>query len=123
MAKASHQDALVMLQFAQWGSTMGIQDAMNWLWSDEFETEYAKFKEKYPPGSEGYANATKICGWYETLGTLHKHGLFNEQLLYDWMFVKGPWERIKGFALGLREEIGNPRIYENFELLAENQKD
>ena len=29
----------------------------------------------------------------------------------------------KGFALGLREEIGNPRIYKNFELLANNQKD
>lgn len=121
MAKPSHQDAMLMLQFAQWGSASGLPDALSWMWSDEFETEYTKFKEKYPPGSEGYAMAGRICGWYEMLGTLRKHGLFNEELLYDWVFVKGPWERIKGFALGLREEMANPRVYENFEALAQAQ--
>ncbi len=28
------------------------------------------------------------------------------------------WERIKGFALGLREVAGDPRLYENFEAMA-----
>ena len=123
MSKATHQDAMLMLQFAQWGTTMGIQGALNWFYSDEFETDYEAFKEKYPPGSEGYGKALKICGWYETLGTLYKQGLFNEELLFDWLFVKGPWERIKGFATGLREESGSPRMYENFEALANAQKD
>ena len=93
------------------------------MWSDEFETEYTKYKEKYPLGSEGYAMAGRICGWYETLGTLHKYGLFNEEMLYDWVFVKGPWERKIGFALGLIEEMGNPRVYENFEALTHAQMD
>jgi hypothetical protein len=29
------------------------------------------------------------------------------------------WDRIKGFALGVREEAGNPHIYELFEAMAQ----
>jgi len=32
------------------------------------------------------------------------------------------WDRIKGFALGVREQSGEPRIYENFEAMAKAQK-
>ena len=123
MSKPSHQDALIMLQCAQWNALTGVQEAMNWMYSDEFELDYAKFKDKFPPGSEGYARANKICGWYETIGTLSKHGLFNEELLFDWLYIRGSWERIKGFALGVREEVGNPHIYENFEALANAQEE
>ena len=28
------------------------------------------------------------------------------------------WDRIEGFALGVREQVGNPKIYENFEAMA-----
>lgn len=118
MAKPTYEDATLMIQLAQLGIDWGIQDATNWLWSDQYISEYEKFIEKYPPGSEGFSNATKICGWFETIGTLYKQGLFNEVLLFDWLAVFPVWERIKGFALGWREQSGNTRIYENFEALA-----
>lgn len=54
----------------------------------------------------------------ETLGKLYKNDLFNEELLFDWLAVSMVWERIKGFALGLREAAGEPRLYENFEAMA-----
>jgi hypothetical protein len=91
------------------------------MWSDQFILEYAEFAEKYPPGSEGFANASKICGWFETVGTLYKQGLFNEELLFDWLAVNLVWNRIEGFALGWREQTGEPRMYENFEALAKGQ--
>jgi hypothetical protein len=110
-----------MLQLAQWWSASGVVDATNWLFSDEFVPDYGEFVKKYPPGSEGYGNATKICAWFETIGTLHKHGLFNEALLFDWLAVYRYWDRIKGFALGWREQTGEPRLYENFEAMAKAQ--
>jgi hypothetical protein len=118
MAKATYQDAMLMLQLAQWGAASGIAEAANWLWSDQFVPEYAEFVQKYPFGSDGSLKASQICGYYETLGTLYKYGLFNEDLLFDWLAVSLVWERIKGVALGVRQQAGNPRLYENFEALA-----
>ena len=122
MAKPTYQDATLMLQLAQWGSALGLSEAMSWMWSDQFLPDYAEFVEKYPPGNEGYTKASKICGWYETIGTLYKQGLFNEELLFDWLAVALVWDRIKGFALGWREQTGEPRLYENFEAMAKAQK-
>jgi len=122
MAGPTHQDAMLMLQVAQWAAALGVQEAANWMWSDEFVSDYAQFVEKYPPGSDGFANASKICSWFETLGTLYKHGLFNEELLFDWLAVHLVWDRIKGFALGLRDQTGEPRMYENFEAMAKAQQ-
>ncbi len=118
MAKATYQDAMLMLQLAQWGAASGFPEATNWLWSDQFVLDYADFVKKYPIGSDGSLSASKICGYFETLGTLYKHGLFNEDLLFDWLAVSMVWERIKGFALGVRQEAHNARLYENFEALA-----
>jgi hypothetical protein len=121
MVKPTYQDATLMIQIAQWGAVSGTMDAMNWLWSDQFVPDYKEFVEKHPPGSEGFAEANKICGWFETIGTLYKRGLFNEELLFDWLAVTLVWDRVKGFALGWREQTGEPRMYENFEAMAKAQ--
>lgn len=118
MAKPTHEDAKIVLELAQLGAQSQYSEAVNWLWSDEFIADYDGFKEKYPRGSREFRMANQICGFYETVGALWKHGLLNEDLLFDWLWVGGPWERIKGFAMGLRKESDNPRIYELFEALA-----
>lgn len=122
MTKPNYQDATLMLQLAQWWTASGLSEAMNWMWSDQFVSDYAEFVKKYPPGSEGFANTSKICGVFETIGTLYKHELFNEELLFDWLAIGRVWDRIKGFALGEREQSGEPRMYENFEAMAKAQK-
>ena len=122
MAKPTYQDATLMLQLAQWLTAAGLSEVWNWMLSDEFVPDYSDFMEKYPPGSEGYRKATDICMWMETIGTLYKHGLFNEELLFDWMTVSFIWDRMKGFALGEREKFGMPALWENFEAMAKAQK-
>jgi hypothetical protein len=121
MAKPTYQDASLMLQLAQWGAVSGLQKASAFLWSDKFESDYKEFVKKYPTGTDEYSYASQICGWYETLGTLFKHDLFNRELLFDWLLVSGVWDRIKGFALGVREEAKAPRLFENFEAMAKAQ--
>lgn len=122
MVKPTHQDAIIMLRLYQLSAIAGLSKAINWMWSDDFITDYAEFIKKYPRGSEGYEKAARICGYYETIGTLYKNGLFNEELLFDWLAVYLVWDRIKDFAIGLREEAGEPRIFENFEAMAKAQK-
>ena len=121
MAKPTYQDASLMLQLAQWGAATGLPKANSFLWSDKFETDYKEFVRKYPVGTDEHSYASQICGWFETLGTLFKYDLFNSELLFDWLLVSGVWERIKGFALGVREEAKEPKLYENFEAMAKAQ--
>ena len=85
---------------------------------DEFISDYDEFIAQYPRGSKEYGNATKVCGWFESIGTLYKQNLLNGELLFDWLTIKLPWSRLSGFAKGVRNEAGEPRLYENFEMMA-----
>jgi hypothetical protein len=124
MAKPTHEDAELMIQIAQWSSLHGLSEAQNWVWSDDASLEdYAQFNAKHPRGSEGRLKANKVCQFYETLGTLYKQGLFSGDLLFDWLAVDSTWDRVKAFALGVRAEAADPRLYENFEAAAKSQKE
>ena len=118
MSKPTKDDANLMIQLMRWGAADGLQDAMNWIWSDEFISDYDEFIAKYPRGSKEYGNATKVCGWFESIGTLYKQNLLNGELLFDWLTIKLPWSRLSSFAKGVRSAAGEPRLYENFEMMA-----
>ena len=88
MSKPTKDDANLMIQLMRWGAAEGLQDAMNWIWSDEFISDYDEFIAKYPRGSKEYGYATKVCGWFESIGTLYKQNLLNGELLFDWLTIK-----------------------------------
>jgi hypothetical protein len=58
----------------------------------------------------------------QAICALWRNGLFNEELLFDWLRIAGPWERIKGFALAQSKAADNDSIYELFEAMAEARK-
>ena len=121
MAKPTHEDAMIMLQVAQWGAATHLTEALNWMWSDEFVTDGEGFWAKYPFGSQGAQKIITIVNHFETLGTLWKQGLFNEALLFDWLAVSAVWARAKNCFLEIRKVAGNPALFENFEALANAQ--
>lgn len=118
MSEPTYEDAHVMLQFAQLWAMMGVNKALNWIWSDEFEQDYETFIAKHPPGSGKFNKVTTVIGAMETVGALWNNGLFNEKLLFDWIAVKMVWDRVGGLALGMREAQGNAKLYEHFEAMA-----
>ncbi len=118
MAKPTQEDARIILELAKIGMQPELTDAFAWLLAEPPPADYDRFKEKYPTGSREHRWADQLCAYFETVGAIWKHGLINEELLFDWIWVGGPWERIKGFALGQRKEFNNPKIYELFEALA-----
>ena len=71
-----------------------------------------------PKGSAGSANAEAISTFWETVGTLAKHGLINEVLLFDRYLASPYWERLKFLIEHERSEEQNPPLGENFEWLA-----
>lgn len=118
MAEPTREDAQLLVQLATLFAQSGIGEATSWIWSDEFVSEYDEFKEKYPPGSNERGHLMRASGYYETVGTLWKHKLISEELLFDWLLLEPLWNRMKPILVGMREEMGDPRLFENYEAMA-----
>ena len=109
---ASREDAALLVQLAQWGATMGLEEAQQALWADEFEPEEATVDDVL---------VSRVLVWGETIGTLTKNGILDTDLVLDWLWVAGMWSRVGPAALKSREKHGVAELYENFEALASRQ--
>lgn len=109
---ADRQDGAMLVQLAQWGSTMGLEEAMQAVWADDFDPETASADDLL---------VSRILNWGETIGTLTKNGLIDTDLVLDWLWVSGVWARVGPAAIKARDKHGVPALYENFEALAAKQ--
>jgi hypothetical protein len=109
---ADRHDAQLLVQLAQWGSMSGLEDAMQAIWSDDFDPESASGQDRL---------VARALTWGETIATLTKNDLLDTDLVLDWMWVSGIWERVGPAALKMRAKSGVPELYENFEALAAKQ--
>ena len=110
MASPTREDAQLIIQLAQWGTAMGIQDAMAKLWADDFDPEAADPREQ---------PVSSVLAYGESIGTLTKHDLLSVELVKDWLWIEGMWARVGPAAKKAREATGEARLYENFEALAQ----
>jgi hypothetical protein len=110
MSSPTQADAQLMIQLAQWGTSLGVWDAMPELFADEFDSESAD-------ANEDDAVRTMLM-FGETIGTLTSRGLLSAELITEWLWIEGLWERVGPAAMRLRERFDEPRLYENFESLA-----
>ena len=109
---ADRQDGAMIVQLAQWGSAMGLEEAMNAMWADDFDPEAASADDIL---------VSRLLNWGETIGTLTKNGLLDMDLVLDWLWVAGVWARVGPAARKQRDKHGVPQLYENFEALAAKQ--
>ena len=117
---ATYDDAQVMLRCGALFQEMNLGATSTWVFGEDFPTDYAEFIAAHPSGSERFGELMRYAGFFETVATLWKHELFDEDLLLDWMLV--PWDRVGGVLGGFREDQGVPRLYENFEALGAAQR-
>jgi hypothetical protein len=120
--RPGYEDARLLVHLAEWHGSSGLTAALRWLWGDQFVSDYEGFIQRYPPGSEGDRMAALICDSFQMLGTLHKHGLVNEDLLFDWLLISPIWDRLKEYARGQRRGAAGPGLWCNFEAMAASQK-
>jgi hypothetical protein len=106
---AQQHDATMLIQLAQWGTAMGLEDAMLTVMADDFDPESADANDKL---------IARVLMYGETIGTLTKNGLLDADLVLDWLWMQGVWERLGPAARKVREKYDEPTLYENFEALA-----
>lgn len=106
---ADQHDAQLILQMSQWGTQMGLEEAMRTIMAESFDPEKA---------TEDDPNVRRVLQWFETVGTLTKNKLLDTELVLDWIWVAGAWDKVRPAALRAREKVGVKELYENFEALA-----
>ena len=111
---ATNADGMLMVELAKWGTQIGLDEALKVVLADHYDPDQAMYEE---------AHVQTILQFGETVGTLTKNGALDEELVLDWLWVSGMWARVAPAALGQRERLGVPQLFENFEALAAKQPD
>lgn len=107
------QDGALLVQLAQWGTSLGLQAATRTVFADDFDPASASDRDEA---------VSTLLAFGETVGTLTKNGLIDTGLVLDWLWVSGIWDRVGPAAVKAREKHGVPELYENMEALAAQQK-
>jgi hypothetical protein len=108
----NRDDALLMVELAKWSAMIGLPEASRKVFADDFDPEAA---DSLDP------EVQTLLHFSETVGTLVKNGLFDRDLVYDWLWVSGMWARVGPAAKHEREKAGVAELYANFEALAAGQ--
>ena len=106
---ATYDDANLIVQLTRWGTEMGLDEAIQVLFTEGFEPSAASTDE---------ASVRKVLNFGEVVATLVKQGVLNRELVLDMWWVAGLWARVQPAAVRHRERLGQARLYENFEALA-----
>jgi hypothetical protein len=108
----SREDANMIVELAKWGAMIDLPAASRKIFADDFDPDAA-----HPLDEE----VQTLLVFYETIGTFVKNDLLDRDLVYDWIWVTGAWDRVGPAALRAREQSGAPELFENFEALAQGQ--
>lgn len=109
----THEDAVLVVELAKLGAMNGLAEAAGKIFADDFDPDAAELSDP---------SVRIVLGWNETVATLVKNDLLNRDLVYDWLWVAGTWDRVGPAAVRAREAAGVPVLYENFEALAAGQR-
>ena len=110
----SHDDAILVVELAKWGSTIGLSEASRAIFADEFDPNAVEANDP---------QVQAMLFFNETIGTLVKNDLLDRDLVYDWLWVTGSWERVGPAARRAREKAGVPELFANYEALAAGQRE
>jgi hypothetical protein len=108
----THDDAVLVGELAKWGAMIDLGDALGSIFADDFDPDAAGIND--PP-------VRTVLNFFETVATLVNNDVLNRELVYDWLWAAGPWDRVGPAARRFRESAGIPALYENFEMLASGQ--
>ena len=109
----THEDAVLVVELAKLGAMNGLGEAVGKIFADDFDPDAAELSDP---------SVRIVLGWNETVATLVKNDLLSRDLVYDWLWVAGTWDRVGPAAVRAREVAGVPVLYENFEALAAGQR-
>jgi hypothetical protein len=108
----TREDATLIVELAKWGAMTGLPEASRTIFAEDFDVDAAQVLDP---------EVHTVLVFHETIGTFVKNHLLDRDLVHDWLWVSGAWDRVGPAALRAREQAGVPELFENFEALAQGQ--
>jgi hypothetical protein len=110
---ATYDDAGLVVQLVRWGTELDLDEVAQTLFADGFDPSEASMSDPA---------VRKMLQFGEVVGTLVKQDVLDRDLVLDLWWVEGGWSRVGPAAKRERLRLGEPRLYENFEALANSAK-
>jgi hypothetical protein len=105
----SHDDAILIVELSKLGAMLGVPEVARSIFAEDFDPDSVELGD---PGVQIMLN------YFEIIATLVKNDLLDGDLVHDWVWVGGIWERLGPAAKRARERTGFAGLYENIETLA-----
>lgn len=116
--RATIADAQLVVQILASGTAAGANRGYEILRSAPSPLTLDQLREAHARLGDEYQQVMAFLGQAEMIATFVKQGLLDEALVQDLLWIAGGWSASAGVCQGMREESGEPRLFENFEWLA-----
>lgn len=112
------QDADLLMRFDELAARDETRKAIDWFRTTHLGAEAPNMHPILRDAPE-FVYVTRFVELFETMGTLVKFHLLNEELVHDRWMVRSVWQFLKPTIERERRTVGSPTLGENFEWLAE----
>ena len=108
-------DAWMLLRLLEIWIADPMAEARNFMRTMPPGRTFAELREEYPPGTKEFRHIDTVLVFWETVGSLLKRGLLNEELAFDTFLDAPPWPKMEVAVHSLREERNTDLECENLE--------
>jgi hypothetical protein len=122
LAKPTGKDAAMLLDVMSVYLSAPMMEARRFWRTVPDGLGFDELRKKYPRGSEDFEKFSNVMIFWETVGSLLKRGLLNEELAFDTFLDAPPWPKVKHFFQERREKENAPLEGENIERAYELSK-
>ncbi len=113
---AAQEEVGLLIELSKVGAAMGLTEAINWIMSADYDTDYALYREKHTRGGKASFYLATVCDFYHSVGTLVKYGALNPELAIEYFEVAPLWDRVQGWIDGQAEDACG-QVWPNFKYL------
>lgn len=122
MAKgATWEDADLLMRFDELASREETRKAIDWFRATQLGAEDPNMHPILRDAPE-FVYVSRFIELFETMGTLVKFRLLNEELVHDRWMSRSVWKFLKPTIERERRTINSPTLAENFQWLAERNQ-
>ena len=116
MIKPTREDAYILLSVMEVYLSQPLREARRFWRTIPDGLGFEELNEKYPKGSKEFEQIGTMMIFWETIGSLIKRRLLNEELAFDTFLDAPPWKKMERYFKERREKEKAPLEGENLEI-------